>query len=125
MSEQQTEIINSAESQIISNDFYCALCKYHCAKKSTFQKHQATNKHKQRELNKNVLQIDVFQCNKCGKSYKQYTSLCKHEQICNISNTDKLQKELLELQRQLIEFQKPLAQITELYNLLNNRESII
>jgi hypothetical protein len=62
--------------------FTCEKCDFICSKKSNFEKHLLTRKHKnddkkeQKNAEKNV-------CN-CGKIFKHRQGLCVHRKICNM-----------------------------------------
>ena len=79
------------KSPKISYKFFCEKCNYKCSKKSEFDKHVLTNKHK-------ILQnptlcennTKTYDC-KCGKSYKHSSTLYAHKKVCvnnNINDTD-------------------------------------
>jgi hypothetical protein len=64
--------------------FNCIICDFSCSKKSNFNKHILTLKHKNRinlnnlEQNKNT----YFNCKYCNKTYNARNSLWYHEQKC-------------------------------------------
>jgi len=61
-------------------DFYCEICDYICKKKSDFNKHLITTKHKIL-INPNKKVATQFMCI-CGKTYKHASSLCSHKKKC-------------------------------------------
>lgn len=65
-------------------DFYCKKCDYVCSKKSDYDKHLLTAKHKKVIMvTKNSPKLaKPFMCS-CGKSYKHLSGLCRHKKICN------------------------------------------
>ena len=76
----------------ISSIFICKKCDYKCSKKSDYNKHLLTSKHKNRtELNnleQNVAKNrQIFICKKCNKEYKARNSLWYHEKQCITNNT--------------------------------------
>jgi hypothetical protein len=70
-----------------AENFVCEKCNFTCCKKSNYDKHIMTLKHKNRtnlnnlEQNKNV----VFQCKYCNKTYNARNSLWYHEKKCTPS----------------------------------------
>jgi hypothetical protein len=75
-------------------EFYCEKCNFVCSKKSNWNRHVLTVKHKNQQLS-TICQQKVtkqFAC-ECGKEYKERSGLWKHKQKCNIymqscSNTE-------------------------------------
>lgn len=68
-------------SQKTLTNFYCPSCEYNSIRKSDFQKHLSTLKHKNaNNANKNS-QYLFYKC-ECGKKYKHESSLCRHKQFC-------------------------------------------
>jgi len=74
--------------------FSCNSCDYYTSKKSDYNKHLLTAKHKMaNELAKsrspkNSEIKKIFQC-PCGKSYQHQSSLCKHKSRCFATNVAK------------------------------------
>ena len=62
------------------NEFICEKCDFKCNKRSNFEIHLGTAKHKRRII-PNKKMTDKFTC-KCGKEYKHMTSLCNHKKKC-------------------------------------------
>jgi len=67
--------------------FICNFCDFKCLKKSNYDTHLLTLKHKNR-TNLNILEQNVsenfqtFMCNKCNKTYKARNSLWYHKKKC-------------------------------------------
>ena len=67
--------------------FYCIFCDYGSNKKTDYNIHVLTNKHKMLKMAKNTNKIpqnlanNIFTCD-CGKVYKHQSSLCKHKLKC-------------------------------------------
>jgi hypothetical protein len=65
----------------------CKLCNYECSKQSDYDKHLLTSKHKNR-TNLNILEqnvaenLQLFECDKCSKTYKARNSLWYHKRKC-------------------------------------------
>jgi len=82
------EINGNKKQQILSNHFYCEKCQYITKRKSNFQQHLLSSKHKM-EINGNDFlsknqQNDKcsYKCSNCNKVYKSSSGLWKHKQIC-------------------------------------------
>jgi len=63
--------------------FYCRSCDFKCSKKSNFQKHLSTDKHKNRQNTdaRPIKNAAAFEC-ECGKLYKHRQSLFNHKKKC-------------------------------------------
>ena len=68
-----------------SEKFYCKKCDYSTCRKSQWDRHLSTAKHKMDNMDNPVDNIKsskrVFKC-KCGKTYKYNTGLSKHKKKC-------------------------------------------
>lgn len=65
--------------------FYCKICDYGCSKKSSFNKHLATAKHKNGiSVQKNGIKKLplIFECVYCKKKYKHNSGKYRHQKIC-------------------------------------------
>ena len=65
--------------------FYCKICDYGCSKKSSFNKHLATAKHKNGiSAQKNGIKKLplIFECVYCKKKYKHKSGKYRHQKIC-------------------------------------------
>ena len=70
-----------------ANLFICELCDFTCCKKSNYDKHLSTSKHKNLTnpnslINKNADKQNI--CN-CGKIYKHSSTLSAHKKTCTIA----------------------------------------
>jgi hypothetical protein len=72
--------------------FCCEICDFKCCKKSNYDKHVLTRKHKNtakiltntyKENVENAENVDNFLC-ECGKEYKHRQSLYNHKKICKV-----------------------------------------
>ena len=80
-----------------SNNFYCINCNYSTSRKSNYDEHLMTLKHK-KSMTSNVgtvtnpkkpaIPATSYCCQTCGKSYKDNSGLWRHKQKCNIANND-------------------------------------
>lgn len=68
--------------------FYCNECDFECSKKSNYDKHLTTRKHK---LLTNTYK-KMHEC-ECGKQYKHRQSLFTHKKKCNFSSENIMNKE--------------------------------
>ena len=71
--------------------FHCELCDFECCKKSNYDKHILTQKHKNRTFSNNLEQKNAekcltFSCKNCNKTYNARNSLWYHEKKCNVNN---------------------------------------
>lgn len=57
--------------------FECEKCKYVTNKKYNWEKHITTNKHLE------ILHVDNFECDACGKKYKDKSGLWRHAKKCS------------------------------------------
>jgi len=77
-----------------SEIFICELCDYKSCRKSQYDRHLLTSKHKNREKynqneeksSENLNRVFKYLC-KCGKSYPFRSSLYNHNKKCNYLNT--------------------------------------
>jgi hypothetical protein len=73
--------INGSKS---SAEYYCKYCDYISSRKSQYERHVLTAKHKIRtNTNKKVPKSSKIFCCDCGKEYKHASSLWNHKQKCN------------------------------------------
>jgi hypothetical protein len=74
-----------------SNIFFCKVCDYTTERKSNYENHLLTAKHKMATNGHNWQQIssnNIFECEKCKKKYKDRTGLWKHKKKCVVDNND-------------------------------------
>ena len=73
-----------------SKKFHCIICDYYTSRKSQYDRHILTDKHKNQHLATNINEkvpksSATFECN-CGKKYKDRTGLWRHLKKCQILN---------------------------------------
>ena len=126
-----------------SPKYSCGICHYKCIKRSDYDKHLLTKKHKiltdtdkiltdgdflspdHKSLNKNVLLNKIYNCD-CGNIYKHRQSLFNHKKICNTTKTIPLENEIptndliIMLIKQNNDLQKSLIEITKQTSVINN-----
>ena len=120
------------EHQIYNKKYYCQFCDYGTSKKSSFDEHLETKKHKKSRLatNSNIQQQNscqnlpdlspkTYNCTNCDKTFKDRTGLWRHNKVCinneenNNSYDDKnyklveyLMKENKEIKEMILEIVK-------------------
>uniref|UniRef100_A0A6C0IET2 C2H2-type domain-containing protein n=1 Tax=viral metagenome TaxID=1070528 RepID=A0A6C0IET2_9ZZZZ len=90
-------IVNDSEKlQKVAFKFSCLKCDYYTCRKSSFEKHLTTDKHKMVVNGSEKLQkVAQYICN-CGKSYKFDSGYYRHKKQCQEINNDLLsEKELI------------------------------
>jgi len=77
----------------VSSKFYCKICDYDTSRRSSYNKHLLTSKHK--KLTKTTTEcctksenIQIHICKICNKSYKSRVGLWKHNKKCIDKNTN-------------------------------------
>jgi hypothetical protein len=79
----------------VAQKFYCKICDYSTFKKSSFDKHLSTDKHKKRENDSKMVVNDseklpkvanYYKCY-CGKIYKYDSGYYTHKKKCSKTNT--------------------------------------
>jgi len=111
--------------------FYCESCDYKTCRKSNYDEHLLTAKHKkstfgnQNQPNFQQIQQSKFTCENCNKEYKDKSGLWRHKQKCNIpQNSNKspeISQELIltiikqnsELQQTVIEQNKTINEMSK------------
>jgi hypothetical protein len=83
------------KSQKIARKYSCSCCDYTTSKKYDYEKHLATDKHRNINLATDgnnsatkMSQIDQLVCNKCNKTYKCRTGLWRHKNKGNCDLDD-------------------------------------
>ena len=84
-------MINKKKSKN-SENYNCKLCDFTCSKLSNYKIHLQTNKHKNKENDKNdnkkmLDNAENFKC-ECGKIYKFQSGLCRHKKTCNYKKSN-------------------------------------
>ena len=87
------ETIGNQNMPKICPKYNCNICDYNTNKKSSYNNHLLTAKHKNNENgNKNIhlgnknmpkICLDNYTCNNCDKIFKNRSGLWKHKKICN------------------------------------------
>jgi len=80
---------DNKNKQILSNKFYCPTCDYGTCRKSNFETHTSSNKHKNNVLTTNDNEIKQFLskkyiCQICNKDFNDRAGLWRHKKKCEI-----------------------------------------
>lgn len=103
-----------------SEKFCCELCDYSSSRKSQYERHLTTDKHKKRENDSKMVvngsnlapkSSNPYEC-ECGKVYKHDTGYYRHRKLCNFKNKPSNHPEITtELIIELIKDNKEMKQI--------------
>ena len=90
--EQLNANLNMVKPGSSSSNFICDECNYKTKRKSSYDKHLLTTKHKM-VISENIINsennnntIDIFICNTCNIKYNSRSGLWKHKKNCNPEN---------------------------------------
>jgi hypothetical protein len=78
----------------VANKFYCLSCHYETSRKSSYDKHIMTSKHKKLTNVNNTLtescekgaETSIYTCHMCDKEYKSRVGLWKHIKTCKLED---------------------------------------
>jgi len=75
-----------------STNFCCECCNYITHKKTNFEKHLATPKHKQaiKSIKMSIKSSKLYTCEYCKKYYADYSGLWRHNKKCPYSNNNEI-----------------------------------
>jgi len=109
----------------VAKYFKCENCHYFTSKKSNYNKHLLTLKHKNlQNTDKNVAKVAIkFDCI-CGKSYKHRQSLYTHQSKCMFKDKESITQNLSQ-EFVLDVIKKQQDQITELTNTIKDMAPLI
>jgi hypothetical protein len=75
--------------------FHCKICDYGTCKKSSYDYHISSDKHKRRQTgdtgdanSAQILPSKIYSCEFCDKTYISRNGLWKHKKICNQNNSN-------------------------------------
>ena len=75
----------------VAQKYVCELCDYSTCKKSSFDKHTTTDKHKKQENETIETKMKQFSAKKCqclcGSEFGSRTTLWRHTKVCNVSSS--------------------------------------
>ena len=115
-----------------SEKFHCSVCDYYTSRKSQYDRHILTDKHKNQQLSTNINEkvqesSAAFNC-ECGKKYKDRSGLWRHAKKCQFNTvltaeelSNQITPELIlsvlhqnkELQTMLIEQNKTIVELSK------------
>lgn len=123
----------------VAAKYYCNCCDYYSSKKSNYDKHILSAKHKKLLLeingNETMMDCNIFTCEMCSRAYKTISGLWKHDKKCSqsspnhktkiildiIKKDDMVKAFLIEQNKQLSEQNKTLIeQNTKLFEIAQN-----
>jgi hypothetical protein len=127
------EIMEINGNEKVAKFFYCNCCDYNTSKKTNYDKHILTAKHKKAtfgnnlEINGNdsIYDNENFDCKNCGQHYKSASGLWKHSKKCSeikdktqflldiIKNDEQIKAFLMEQNKQIIAQNAKLIEIAQ------------
>lgn len=69
----------------VANNFFCEKCDYITSRKSSFEKHMSTVKHKMITNDNKSCKGQMYKCTNCEKSYAYRSGLSLHKKKCNVT----------------------------------------
>jgi hypothetical protein len=109
-------VVNGSEKLLkVAAKFICDCCDYNTCKKSSFDKHLSTDKHKKRQNDskmvvngsEKLLKVAQYKCD-CGKIYKYDSGYYRHKIKCNFQIKENINQEETETNEDLDIFDKNL-----------------
>jgi hypothetical protein len=133
------ETLGNKSQAKIGYKFYCEVCHYGTCKKSGYDSHLMTAKHK-KQANGNVLEtfgnksqaiFDLlnYECTNCSKVFKNRSGLWKHKQKCNVhnnccnENTNTISNNIIDKDELIITLLKQNAELLEIVKNGTNNHS--
>ena len=79
--------MDKKNSQKMPINYICELCNFRCSKKSNYEQHISTTKHKMIKIKDKKIKenAELWSC-ECGQSYKYQSGLSRHKNICKDIN---------------------------------------
>lgn len=104
-----------------AENYYCEKCNFICSKKSNYDKHLSTRKHKMKQNETNLVPKNAAEyfCKFCEKKFNSRTTLWRHNKKCDSSvsqelvttaNNSDLCKQMLPLMKDMITEIAPILQ---------------
>ena len=81
--EELNASLNSCPPYMLLKNFYCESCDFNTSRKSQYDRHLATDKHKKlQQQSTQEKEVKTYEC-KCGKKYKHSSTLYAHKKNCD------------------------------------------
>jgi hypothetical protein len=119
--------MSTLKNAINADILICNNCHFKCSKKSDWDRHVNTKKHKININDENVNIKSTKNICVCGKSYKERTGLWRHKQKCNNNNNNNNQTEgeNIIINKKLTQDSSEVIHLTNLViKLMNSNEEI-
>ena len=83
--------------------YSCIKCKFSCSKKSNYDKHLLTAKHKMihNDTKKMPKNAAAYICDNCGKQYTYHSGLSRHKQKCNVQKIEETNEQNTETDNEI------------------------
>ena len=112
------EIFGNKKVAKVADFHFCKLCDYKCSRRSNFEKHLSTQKHKNRDLetfgNEKVAKVaeneKIYNCVFCNRTFKTNSGLWKHKNTQHNESTNVSEEVVIKLIEQNKELQKQLTE---------------
>jgi hypothetical protein len=139
-------VMDSKKFPKVPLNFCCEICYYYTSRKSQYDRHLATDKHKKMENDSKMIvngsglvqKVPLYNC-VCGKAYKYDSGYYRHKKKCMNNSTDKnevvidkefvmnilkqnqdVMKQNAELQNQMKEQQNQILEVIKCGTIINN-----
>jgi hypothetical protein len=117
--------------QKVAKKYHCEKCDYSTSRKSSYQKHLATQKHKmlqnathlqQKVAKKKKKKTYSYICEHCGKGYKHHSSFYRHKKLHE--EKEQLEKDKMEMQKMIDLVNKNQEKMLEVIEKTSNNKQV-